>query len=87
MTTNTIFSCLSTRILLNTNEYTDDVTLQVFHGGISVAFNEDSPQSILFLRDVDNAIDHCMGNISKDEDLKYARKVISLCSKFCNIHG
>ena len=87
MKTNVLFSSLSTSVLLNTNNNTEGRTLQIVHGGISVAFNEDAPESILFLRGLDDALDFCTGSISDDEDLKYARRVIKLCKKFCNVHA
>jgi len=87
MTTDTIFSSLSTRVLVITNEFTDKHTLQVFHGGISVAFSQESKIATDFYDTMDKIIDDCMGPLDKDDDVKYARKMISLCRKLCNVHG
>jgi len=87
MKTTTIFSCLSTQILLNTNEATDNRTLQVFHGGICVAFSQESKIAIEFFRDIDKIADHCIDQSDYKSDIEYARKTIALCRKFCDIHG
>ena len=87
MKTNVLFSSLSTGVLLNTSEYSEVKTLQVMHGGISVAFTEDSQIATKFFEDMDDIAGQCMGDLDDDEDLKYARKMIALCRKFCNVHG
>jgi len=83
----TIFSSLSTQILLNTNEHTDYHTLQVVHGGISVFFLQESKIAIEFLQDIDKIADHCIDQSDDKADIEYARKMIALCRKFCNVHG